>query len=131
GGAGMAAMEGAAVMERVIRGNVSFGSGGDVGGSGVFDSSQVVRMIRGRQSAFRRCYENALRNNPSLAGRVTVGFTIQPRGNVSGARATSNTTGDAGLASCVVRVISSLRWREGPEGGSVNFSYPFIFAPQN
>ena len=123
--------EGGRIVERVVRGRVNFGDGGDIGGSGYFDANEVARMIRGRQSAFRRCYETSLRNNPSLAGRVAVQFTIQPRGNVSGARATENTTGDAALASCVVRVLSSLRWREGPEGGSVTFSYPFIFAPQN
>ncbi len=128
---GMAVMEGTRVVERRIRGRVNFGSGDEIGGSGIFDQGQVVRMIRSRQSAFRRCYENALRNNPTLNGRVAVQFTIQERGNVSGARATENTTGDAGLASCVVGVIRRLRWRQGPEGGAVQFSYPFIFAPQN
>jgi hypothetical protein len=130
-GGSMSVMEGTRVVERRIRGNVNFGSGDEIGGSGIFDQGQVVRMIRSRQSAFRRCYENALRNNPTLNGRVAVQFTIEERGNVSGARATENTTGDAGLASCVVGVIRRLRWRQGPEGGSVQFSYPFIFAPQN
>ena len=133
GGEGVtaAAGEGETVVERVIRGRVNFGSGDAIGGSGDFDSGLVVQMIRGRQSAFRRCYETSLRNNPTLAGRVAVRFTIQPAGNVAGAQATENSTGDAALASCVVRVISGLRWRQGPEGGSVTFSYPFIFAPQN
>jgi hypothetical protein len=132
GGAGATTAQGEGrVVERVIRGNVNFGAAEDVGGSGYFDQAEVVRMIRSRQSAFRRCYETSLRNNPSLAGRVAVQFTIQPQGNVSGARATENTTADAALASCVVRVISGLRWRTGPEGGPVTFGYPFIFQPQN
>ena len=123
--------EGTRVVERVIRGRVNFGGGDEIGGSGVFDQGQVVSMIRGRQSAFRRCYETSLRNNPTLAGRVAVRFTIMPQGNVTNASATENSTGDAALASCVVGVVRRLRWREGPDGGSVTFSYPFIFAPQN
>jgi hypothetical protein len=123
--------EGGQVVERVIRGRVNIGGGDAIGGSGEFDQSLVVQMIRSRQSAFRRCYETSLRNNPTLAGRVSVQFTIQPQGNVSGARATENSTGDDALASCVVRVIAGLRWREGPTGGSVSFGYPFVFAPQN
>lgn len=123
--------EGGAVQERQVRGRFSMGSGGDIGGAGDMDGAAVARMIRGRSSAFRRCYETSLRSNPSLAGRVSVQFTIQERGNVSGARATENTTGDSALASCVTRVVSGLRWRQGPEGGAVTFSYPFIFAPQN
>jgi TonB family protein len=123
--------EGGEVVERVIRGRVNIGGGDAIGGSGEFDQSLVVQMIRSRQSAFRRCYETSLRNNPTLSGRVGVQFTIQPQGNVSGARATENSTGDEALSSCVVRVIAGLRWREGPTGGSVSFSYPFVFAPQN
>lgn len=133
GGAGAtaAAGEGAAVQERRVRGNVKMSGGDEIGGSGMFDQAQVSRMIKSRQSAIKRCYETALRNNPTLAGKVSVQFTIMERGNVSGARATENTTNDAGLASCVVRVVAGLRWRQGPEGGSVQYEYPFVFAPQN
>ncbi|MCS6799625.1 MAG: AgmX/PglI C-terminal domain-containing protein [Myxococcota bacterium] len=91
----------------------------------------MTQMIRSRRSAFQRCYETSLRNNPTLAGKVTVEFTIQPSGGVTGARAVENTTGDGALASCIVGVIGRLRWTTGPEDGSVTFSYPFVFAPQN
>ena len=106
-------------------------SGEDIGGSGDFDQAQVTQMIRRRQSAFRRCYETRLRENPALAGKVSVQFTIQESGSVSGARHIENTSNDAALASCVVGVVARLRWNPGPDGGSVTFSYPFVFAPQN
>jgi hypothetical protein len=131
GGATGARQEGEQVIERVIRGRFTLEGGDEVGGAGVFDQNQVTSMIRQRQSAFRRCYETELRNNPTLAGKVSVQFTIEERGNVSAASATENTTGSAGLASCVVGVIRRLRWAQGPEGGSVTFNYPFVFAPQN
>lgn len=119
------------VQERQIRGNINVGGGGDIGGSGVFDSSIVVRQIRQRIGAIRRCYEQQLARDPSLAGRVTVQFTIQERGNVTGARASENSTGSPALATCVTSTVSRFRFNPGPDGGSVSFSYPFVFAPQN
>ncbi len=130
-GAGKAAKEGAAVKERQIRGNVGLRTGGDVGGSGEFDAALVQRQIKQRIKSITRCYESELRKNPSLAGKVTVTFTIQERGNVTGAKASENTTGSAAVADCVTRTISRFRFNPGPEGGSVTFRYPFVFQPQN
>lgn len=131
GGGATKARQTGEVQERRIKGNINLGSGGDIGGGGVFDSAQVVRQIRARLRAIQRCYENELRNNPSLAGKVTVQFTIEQRGNVTGARAVQNTTGSPAVGSCVVNTIRRFRFNPGPEGGSVTFSYPFVFAPQN
>lgn len=127
---GMAAVEGPAITEREVEVEIDVRDGGEIGGSGVFDQAVVVRMIRARQSALRRCYETSLGHHPALRGRVVVKFTIEERGTVSGAEAIENTTGDPALGACVTRVIRRLRWTNGPTGGSVQFAYPFIFAPQ-
>ena len=130
-GAGKAAKEGAEVQERQVRGNVGLRSGEDIGGSGEFDAALVQRQIKQRIRSITRCYESELRKNPGLAGKVTVTFTIQERGNVTGARATENTTGSPAVADCVTRTISRFRFNPGPDGGSVTFRYPFVFQPQN
>ena len=84
-----------------------------------------------RLRAIQRCYETELRTNPTLEGKVTVEFTIVERGTVTNARASENTTGSAAVANCVVRTVRRFRFNPGPDGGSVTFSYPFVFAPQN
>ena len=122
--------EGAEMGERRIPVYIGNEPIDEIGGRGVFDQGQVTSLIRGRRAGLRRCYETALRNDPGLSGKVTVQFTIEEPGTVSTARAAENTTGDARLASCVVRLVRHLRWSEGPEGGNVTFSYPFVFAPQ-
>lgn len=122
---------GTEVVERRISGKIDLGNGGDIGGAGEFDASVVVRTIRARLRAIQACYETELRKNPSLAGKVTVEFTIQERGNVTNARAAENTTGSGAVADCVVNTVARFRFNPGPEGGSVTFSYPFVFAPQN
>jgi len=130
-GAGKAAAEGTAVKEREVRGNVGVRGGGDVGGTGEFDAATVQRQIKQRLKSITRCYESELRKNPSLAGKVTVTFTIQERGNVTDAKASENTTGSPAVADCVTRTISRFRFNPGPDGGSVTFRYPFVFQPQN
>ncbi|QQR89238.1 MAG: energy transducer TonB [Myxococcales bacterium] len=123
--------EGGAIVERKIKGSANVGGGGDVGGSGDFDSSLVVKMIRQRLGAIKACYERELKRNPSLSGKVTVEFTIQQSGSVSGAKSVENSTGDAAVAGCVVSAVQRFRFNPGPEGGSVTFRYPFVFEPQN
>lgn len=129
-GATSAKREGNAVKERVVRGKAKLGGGGDIGGSGEFDSAVVVKTIKSRIRAIQRCYETELKNDTSLAGKVTIKFTIQQSGTVSNVSSTANTSGSSGLAACIVKTMKRLRFRPGPEGGSVTFSYPFVFAPQ-
>lgn len=123
--------EGGAVTERRIKGETKLAKGGDIGGTGQFDASVVVSTIKTRIKAIQACYERELRRNPSLAGKVTVEFTIQPRGNVTDAKVAANTTGDDSVAQCVMETVQRFRFNPGPEGGSVSYSYPFVFAPQN
>jgi TonB family protein len=133
GTATQARQEGEALQERAPRARMRF-SGGDVedeGGAGDFDQSVVVRMITTRRSAIQACYERELRQNPTLQGRVAIAMTIQESGSVSGVRAAENTTGSDAVASCVVRVVQGFRFNPGPEGGSVSYTFPFVFEPQN
>ena len=112
-------------------GTVRLDDGEAVGGDGDFSAAEVVALLRQRLSAIRACYEVHLHRDPTLAGRVTVDFTIQTTGAVSGVRPSENTTHRPEIAACVTREVSGLRWRRGPEGGSVTFSYPFEFSPRN
>lgn len=124
--------EGQAVTETAPRGR--FRPPADIedeSGSGDFDSSVVVRMITTRRSAIQACYERELRQQPTLQGRVAVSLTIQESGSVTNVRATENSTGSDAVASCVVRVVQGFRFNPGPEGGSVTYSFPFVFEPQN
>lgn len=127
GDGGMATGEGGPVTERVV-GRMRISGGGDVGGSGEFDSRIVASRIRAQSSAIKRCYERELARNPTLRGAVRVEFTIQTSGAVSGTAATENTVSPA-VGSCVVGVIGRLRFSPGPTGGSVRYRFPFVFEP--
>lgn len=115
------------VRERVIRGDANMESGDTTGGEGQVDANAVARIIRGQLGGIRSCYERALRNNPSLAGRLEVSFTIGESGRVTSGRS-SGLSAAPEVGSCVVSRIRGLVF-PAPSGGSVDFSFPFTFTP--
>lgn len=108
-------------------GRVDLGSGDTLGGEGNVDAGRVASMIRGQLGGVRSCYERALRNNPTLRGRLEVRFTINPAGRVSSA-SPSGLSAAPEVGTCVANRIRGLVFPQ-PEGGSVDFSFPFTFTP--
>ena len=123
--------EGRKPLEEQVRGGRTvLEPGGDIAGSGEFDATIVVRKIKSQINAIKSCYERELKNNPTLAGKVAIEFTIEVHGTVSGVKVTANSTGSTAVGSCVANAIARFRFSPGPTGGGVTFSYPFVFAPQ-
>jgi TonB family protein len=129
GAGGKAVGEGGEIAEKAIKGSIKVDDGDDIGGTGEFDAKLVTAEVKKRIAAIKICYEQQLRRNPGLQGKVTVQFTIEQSGTISKASATENTTNDPAVASCVVDAVKRFRFNPGPEGGSVTYSYPFVFAP--
>ncbi|WP_438025601.1 AgmX/PglI C-terminal domain-containing protein [Sorangium sp. So ce233] len=96
--------------------------------SGRFPPEVVQRIVRQSFGRFRLCYEEGLRRDPRLQGRVTVHFTIDPSGAVVNARDGGFDLPDAAVVSCVIRAFPALSF-PAPEGGSVDVVYPLQFAP--
>jgi hypothetical protein len=88
----------------------------------------IQRIVRQSFGRFRLCYEDALRGNPSLEGRVSVKFVIDRQGNVSMAADAGSDLADESVVSCVVRGFSALSFPE-PEGGIVTVVYPLVLSP--
>ena len=96
--------------------------------SGRLPPEVIQRIVRQNFGRFRLCYENGLRSNPRLQGRVTAKFVIDRTGAVA-------TTGDGGsdlpdqaVIACVLRGFGNLSFPQ-PEGGVVTVIYPIAFAP--
>ena len=88
----------------------------------------IQRIIRQNFGRFRLCYENGLRDNPTLQGRVTVRFVIGRDGSVAGAQNGGSDLSDPAVVSCVVRAFYGLSFPQ-PEGGIVTVTYPIAFSP--
>ena len=96
-----------------------------------YDPSVVVDGIRRQLRGVQRCYEGILRTQPGLGGKVTVRFTLVEAGRNTRGHAAENTTGHAGLAQCIVDAVTEIHFARYPTGAAVDFSYPFVFAPQS
>ncbi len=96
--------------------------------SGRLPPEVIQRIVRQNFGRFRLCYENGLRNNPNLQGRVSVRFVIGRDGAVSNVGNGGSDMPDGGVVSCVVRAFYGLSFPQ-PEGGIVTVVYPIMFSP--
>ncbi len=88
----------------------------------------IQRIVRQNFGRFRLCYENGLRSNPGLQGRVIVKFVIDHNGDVSTTADGGSDLPDQNVVSCVRRGFGNLKFPQ-PESGIVTVVYPIIFAP--
>jgi hypothetical protein len=95
--------------------------------SGRLPPEVIQRIVRQNFGRFRLCYENGLRNNPNLQGRVSVQFVIGRDGKVSNVSGGGDLP-DGGVVSCVTRAFYGLTFPQ-PEGGIVTVGYPIVFTP--
>ena len=98
---------------------------------GTIDAFVVRERIKKDLPKINRCYESALRHEPELEGKVSVRFAVIRTGYVRGVHIVENTTGNASVERCVVRVVSALRFPRRRTGKSLRFTFPFVFAPQD
>jgi hypothetical protein len=98
--------------------------------SGSLPPEIIRRVIRAHVGQVRACYEDGLKKNPTLEGRVDVKFVIDTSGRVSSARSTPHSTmPDMAVVSCVVAAFRRLRFPQ-PKAGAVTVIYPLVFAPK-
>ncbi len=134
--------------EDVDIGDLQGVGGGDVGGVGgagdiqvtgsidvgegdmaeeIGDTQSVKKVVQSKSGQLKYCYEQQLKEDPSLAGRVEVEWNVTG-GRVTAVSIFANTTGNQALAQCIVSKIN--RWRFPPEiEGEI--SWPFVFKPSS
>jgi hypothetical protein len=96
--------------------------------SGHIPEEVIQRIVRQNFGRFRLCYENGLRQNPSLSGRVATKFVIGRDGAVMMSADAGSDLPDQAVVSCVVRGFSNLSF-PAPDGGTVKVIYPIVFTP--
>jgi len=109
----------------------------------------IQKIVRARFGEYRQCYEDGLRREPKLEGRVSVHFVINLDGHVSAVMNADDAPPDAfgrsnpqvaansppplpsmpdlQVVACVVAAFRNLAF-PAPEGGIVTVTYPIMFA---
>ena len=87
----------------------------------------VALQVRGRQA--RRCYNQALSQDPSLKGHVEIAVRIGTAGNVCSVNVTANDMRTPNVANCAARILMNGGY-PAPRGGCVERIVPMSFVPQ-
>lgn len=110
------------------------------GGSGKgpgLDPKYIQSVIREDFAPMaKQCYESALAENPKLAGKLVVFFTIvgdeKVGGIVESAEISDGTTiEDPKLRQCFTESMMTLAFKPPPKGGKVTVKYPFTMEPDD
>jgi len=94
---------------------------------GSLTKDQIRRVVQQHRSEIAYCYEKELSKDPSLAGRVTVRFTISASGSVVSAVVRDTTLNNAEVEACVTNSVRRWVFPEPDGGGIVIVNYPFNF----
>lgn len=96
-------------------------------GMGSLDKEDIDKVVKRRLAAIRYCYEKELTHLQSLAGKVSVSFTIDASGRVSQASIKESTLGNGTVENCILRTFERMRFPSPVGGGIVTVTYPFVF----
>jgi hypothetical protein len=95
---------------------------------GHVDPAAIAREIRARRKAIAACYERALKQQPTLAGKLVIRFSLAAAGTVTAVEIDDDTLGSPDVASCIRATV--LRWRfPALAEGAAELSFPFVFQP--
>ncbi len=98
--------------------------------SAEIDQQKLGRFVSARMGLIKACYENALKRNPGLKGKIVLRFTILETGAVSDITASQNSLGSSEVAACIVNTMRTWRTQFRPSG-PVSVEYPFVFSSVN
>jgi hypothetical protein len=87
------------------------------------DIQATKKYMSRKKGQTKACFEEQLKANPDLAGKVELSWTVIPNGSVTDVVVKSNTTGNDDLANCLVRRIKRWQFPEGDD--EYEITYPF------
>ena len=92
-------------------------------------AQEIMKVLKAELGKIEDCYESQLKQNPSLAGKVSVKYVVGSRGTVRSCGVEENSTKSKPLGTCICSEI--IKWKfPKPRGGEdVTVNYPFTFSP--
>ncbi|MDP6945141.1 MAG: AgmX/PglI C-terminal domain-containing protein, partial [Myxococcota bacterium] len=102
---------------------IALGEGKVKGGC---DADAVREIIEKRMPPMRYCYVKGMKRNASLAGDLTLRWTITADGRVEQAAVTADSVGDDALSDCVQKNVRRWRFPRSPDDSCV-VEWPMTF----
>ena len=87
-------------------------------------------MVRLYSPGIRYCYDNELKKNPGLRGKLVVNLTVLANGKVSDVFVVEDNMGSSAVTNCVLSQIRGWQFPSIPLG-TTSFKTPFVFTPRD
>lgn len=97
--------------------------------TGALDADIIRRIIRQHINEVRYCYQQQLEVDPSLAGRVSVRFSIAANGKVSASTVDEDGLTGPAVGQCIAKAVHRWRFPAPAGGGTVRARIPFELRP--
>jgi hypothetical protein len=91
-------------------------------------SEGLAQSVTGRASQAQSCYDEALKTDRTLRGKISVRLRVEQNGSVSECRVLSSDMPEA-MNACVVRLLSAPGY-VGPGTGCIDVTVPMVFVPR-
>jgi TonB family protein len=112
-------------------GGVPNGSAGGSGNASSYRSNEsLLSVVRRYAPGIQFCYDNELKKNPGLRGKLVVAITVLASGEVSEASVVENSLGSNAVSQCVLAQIRGWHF-PAIAYGTTSFRAPFVFTPPN
>ncbi len=96
----------------------------DVFGGDPTDVAAIRKRVQKKKGQIQACFEEQLKQDPEIGGRIEMTWTILPDGSVTAVRVATNNTGSNALGQCIARRINRWTFADGDDEFDVTF--PFI-----
>lgn len=83
--------------------------------------------IKENMAAFDSCYQESLKTNPSLKGKVTLAWDIGDDGSVKTATAKKSTLKDPATENCMIEKLKAIRFSPANASTVMSVNHQFIF----
>jgi hypothetical protein len=93
---------------------------------GALDKDVIRRVVRAHINEIRGCYNEGLRRDASMKGRVSIQFTIGPDGSVPLSVVHETEIKDVEVGRCIANAITRWTFPKPEGGGNVVVTYPFV-----
>ncbi len=103
-------------------------AGGAPGGGEIRSNASLLAVLQRYAPGIRYCYDNALKRDATLGGKLVLRLTVEADGGVSEAAVLEDGLRSAAVLDCVLAQVKAWSFGAVP-AGRVSFRAPFVFTP--
>jgi hypothetical protein len=92
-------------------------------------TAELAQALQFHARQGRRCYDNALAQDPTLKGKVSIAVRVGANGTLCSAGVASNELGNANVANCIANQFRTSSF-PAPKGGCADFNIPINLVPR-